>query len=106
MELAHPSHITHQGGVLMNYAHPSFIIELECEDSVHKEVNTIRFSDYQTIASFIFGWCDLYSSYRILHSKTAKINKIKMNNESTSSLLLSPFKWRYLKNPWVYIPPD
>jgi membrane protease YdiL (CAAX protease family) len=27
-----------------------------------------------------------------------------MNKESVPSLLLSPFKWRYLKSPWVYVP--
>jgi membrane protease YdiL (CAAX protease family) len=48
---------------------------------------------------------DVYSSYRTFHSKTASTNKVKMNEESIPSLLLSPFKWRYLKNPWVYACP-
>ena len=48
---------------------------------------------------------EIYSTYRNLHARTASINKIKPKQTSIISLAASPFKWRYLKNPWVYTPP-
>ena len=47
---------------------------------------------------------EVYSTYRNLHARTASINKVNPNQTSIASLAMSPFKWRYLKNPWVYMP--
>ena len=47
---------------------------------------------------------EIYSTYRNLHARTASTNKVKPKQTSIPSLAMSPFKWHYLKNPWVYAP--
>lgn len=47
---------------------------------------------------------EIYSTYRNLHARTASTNKVKPKKTSIPSLAISPFKWHYLKNPWVYAP--
>lgn len=47
---------------------------------------------------------EIYSTYRNLHARTAATNKVELERESIASLVMSPFKWRYIKNPWVYMP--
>ena len=47
---------------------------------------------------------EIYSTYRNLHARTASTNRVKPKKTSIASLAMSPFKWRYIKNPWVYTP--
>jgi membrane protease YdiL (CAAX protease family) len=63
--------------------------------------------EYSEIASqslFYLRMIDFYSSYRTLHNKNSATNKIQLDNTSIPSLLLSPFKPKYLINPWVFVP--
>lgn len=62
-------------------------------------------SDLARHSLFNMRMIEIYSTYRTLHARTASINKIKPKQTSIISLAVSPFKWRYLKNPWVYTPP-
>ena len=61
-------------------------------------------SDLARHSLFNMRMIEIYSTYRTLHARTASINKIKPKQTSIISLAVSPFKWRYLKNPWVYTP--
>jgi len=47
---------------------------------------------------------DLFSTYRTLHLETSAMNKVQMDGTSIPNLLLSPFKPKYLTNPWVFLP--
>ena len=47
---------------------------------------------------------EIYSTYRNLHARTASTNKVKLEQTNIASLAMSPFKWRYIKTPWVYMP--
>lgn len=53
---------------------------------------------------FYLRMIDFFSSYRSIHSKTSETNKVQIDRRSIPSLMLSPFKPRYLKNPWVFVP--
>ncbi len=57
----------------------------------------------QGVASYI-SMIDFYSAYRGLHNKTSSINKVTFNDDGVFSLVLSPFKPKYLFNPWVFVP--
>lgn len=66
-----------------------------------------RYEKYARLAKFTlyqFSLIDFFSSYRMLHSKTASVNKVKMVKTSIPSLMLSPFKPKYLKKPWILVP--
>jgi membrane protease YdiL (CAAX protease family) len=53
---------------------------------------------------FNLSMIDIFSSYRLLHSRTFGTNRVQMDKTNIPSLLLSPFKLKYLKNPWVFVP--
>ena len=50
------------------------------------------------------GFMDLFSSFRDLHDRTSTIDKVNMDQTSVPSLMLSPFKPKYLTDPWVLAP--
>jgi membrane protease YdiL (CAAX protease family) len=47
---------------------------------------------------------DFYSAYRGFHAQTSLLNRVRLPEESVPSLMLSPFKPKYLTNPWVFAP--
>lgn len=64
-------------------------------------------SSYRDLAShtlFYVRLVDAYDTYRRFHARTVSTNRVKMNNERIPTLLSSPVRWKYLKNPWVNIP--
>lgn len=76
-----------------------------------------RSNSYSPLSDFYFQSADLthltlvnvylieiFSTYRSFHERASSTNKIRMET-SVPSLMLSPFKPRYLLNPWVVVPP-
>jgi len=65
------------------------------------------YQQYANIAyqsAYYVPMIDLFSAYRTLHNGTFATNKVQMDGTSIPNLLLSPFKPKYLVNPWVFLP--
>lgn len=65
------------------------------------------YNDYADIFDLLYYYTrlvDVYTSYRTAHRKNAHFNKVNMEDEGIISLFASPFKPRYLVNPWVFVP--
>lgn len=66
-----------------------------------------KYEVYRDLANHSFYYArliDAFSFYRSLHIKTRTKNHVPLNLEKTGSLLASPFKFRHLKSPWVFVP--
>lgn len=69
------------------------------QNSKNDRLTSIRSITEETF--FYYRYLDLYSTYRSMRFKTRESNNIKLNDESITSLMLSPFKWKNIKKPWV-----
>lgn len=66
-----------------------------------------KYEEYADLAHhslYYLRLIDFFSSYRLLHKRTSRTNKIQIDGRGIPSLMLSPFKPKYLKNPWVWGP--
>jgi membrane protease YdiL (CAAX protease family) len=65
------------------------------------------FQQYAEVAhqtQFYVRLLDFYDAYRGFHARTSILNKVQLSDQSVPGLMLSPFKPRYLTNPWVFGP--
>lgn len=65
------------------------------------------YNDYANISQLLYynlRLVDFFTAYRTYHAKSANINKVKLPDDGVVSLMVSPFKPKYLTNPWVFVP--
>jgi membrane protease YdiL (CAAX protease family) len=63
-----------------------------------------QYADLAQHSEFYVRLLDFYSAYRGFHARTSLLNKVRLPEESVPSLMLSPFKPKYLTDPWVFAP--
>lgn len=62
------------------------------------------YADLAHHSAFYVRLLDFYSAYKGFHGRTAARNKVRLSDESIPDLMLSPFKPKYLTDPWVFGP--
>lgn len=70
----------------------------QLSNAYHSYAELIRHTAYY------FRMIDFFDAYKTLHNERAVYNKVKFYNSSIPDLVISPFKPKYLSNPWVFVP--